>query len=274
VHTIEIHLTLGHPKLLVDAHQWLSWLFTSQEIFHFDIESIYTRKTICDLARSRLKLGSSGAGAGRKVGILGTPVALLTTQGEFERTTIGKEAMVDPILGVRLTIECRLLDVDILVIGIKIDVADRCGLASLRIGQGDRGKEGRRNEVHILTRVREDAHHYQGTERSHGAAIVISWNAGDGVVELAWNVVVSTFSRKSGSASEMVEEDIQECSRNSLAEELNQFMNSGRYLLFITDVEEATFMEEVKSLDECICTTEGLDQCSHVLWHEESVEPR
>lgn len=66
--------------------------------------------------------------------------------------------MIDPVLTIRLSIERRRLDIHRLVGRIEVDVADGCGLAGERGGDGDGAEEGRRDEVDVLPGIGEETH--------------------------------------------------------------------------------------------------------------------
>ena len=55
-----------------------------------------------------------------------------------------------PILGPRLAIEFRALDIDILIRAVEIDVFDRCDFARLSILDAYFWEVGRRDEVDVL----------------------------------------------------------------------------------------------------------------------------
>lgn len=65
--------------------------------------------------------------------------------------------MLYPILSIRLSIQLRALDVDILVLGVEVDVADGGSLAGELVGEGDFFEEGRGDEIDVLARVGKDA---------------------------------------------------------------------------------------------------------------------
>lgn len=77
--------------------------------------------------------------------------------------------MIDPILRVRFPVQSRVLDVDVLVGGVEVDVADRGRVAGLRAGDADAFEVGRGDEVDILARVGEEPEHAEGDETAHGA---------------------------------------------------------------------------------------------------------
>lgn len=65
--------------------------------------------------------------------------------------------MLDPILSVRLSIQLRALDVDVLVVGVEVDVANRGFFAGELVGEGNFFEEGRDDEVDVLAGVGKDA---------------------------------------------------------------------------------------------------------------------
>ena len=67
--------------------------------------------------------------------------------------------MVQPIPRVRLAVQPRGLDENLLVGWIEIDVPNRCGFARLGVGNLDAGKERGNDEVDALAGDGEDAEH-------------------------------------------------------------------------------------------------------------------
>lgn len=99
--------------------------------------------------------------------------------------------MVNPILSVRLAIQSGFLNIHILISGVKVDVANSRSLACDRALDADTLEIRWNNEVDILTRVWEKAHHGKGNKATHGATIVVAgqtiWRRGEeaGDVEVA-----------------------------------------------------------------------------------------
>lgn len=118
--------------------------------------------------------------------------------------------MREVVLGIRLPIQCSALDVDVLILRVKVNIANRRLVPRQFVRDADFLKERWRNEVDILTGIRERSHHRQRNERSHRSTIVISWNARDGVIELGWNIKVSALRRFGRTASIVVLENWQE----------------------------------------------------------------
>ena len=82
--------------------------------------------------------------------------------------------MIDPIFRVGFPIQRRFLDINVLVGGVEVDVADGGGFACLAALDADRFEVGGRDEVDVLARVGEDAEHAEGDEAAHGAC----WGTG------------------------------------------------------------------------------------------------
>lgn len=87
------------------------------------------------------------------------PAAFVAAKGQLECTAVEEEAVLQPILRVRLAVQRRLLDIDVLVARVEVDVTYRCGLAGLLVLDGHRWEERRSDEVDILAGVGEDAQH-------------------------------------------------------------------------------------------------------------------
>src|SRR5689334_891677 len=85
--------------------------------------------------------------------------------------------MVDPVPGVRLAVECCFLDVYVLIGWVKVEVSNSGRLARHRASDVDAFKKRWDNQVHILTGVREEAHHAEREEGPHCAAIVVARQA-------------------------------------------------------------------------------------------------
>ena len=92
--------------------------------------------------------------------------------------------MPDPILRKLLPVQRRALDVNVCITRVKIHISDRRRVTSSFVANAHFFEERRRDEVHVLACVGEDAHHSQSREGAHGAAVIIAWNAIDGVIEL------------------------------------------------------------------------------------------
>jgi flagellin-specific chaperone FliS len=82
--------------------------------------------------------------------------------------------MSDPILRVRLTIKRSILYVYISVRLIEVNIANSSSSVGELIGDGDGFKERWCDEVHVLTRIGEKAHHAKESEAGHGAGIVVA----------------------------------------------------------------------------------------------------
>lgn len=58
--------------------------------------------------------------------------------------------MRDPVPCVRLTVQSRALDIDVLVLRVEVDVSDRGRFVGLLVLDADLLEEGRGDEIHIL----------------------------------------------------------------------------------------------------------------------------
>ena len=163
--------------------------------------------------------------------------------------------MLQPILRVRFPVQRGLLDINVLIRRVEIDVLDRRRLTRDFVLHADLFEKRRRDEIHILPRVRKRPHHRQRQERAHGAAVVVARQSADRVVELRRDVVMRAlrgFARPSG---EMV-------------------LEYGQEGLFVADVQQAGFVQIIQALHEGRGAAHGGDQRRHVLGHEEGIEPR
>ena len=106
--------------------------------------------------------------------------------------------MLEPILRVRLTVVRRVLDVDILVLGVKVDCCDYRCLTRLRACDVHRGEEWHADQIHVLPGDGEDAHHGPDSEGAHSTGVVIAGDTDQGCIELAGDVGVHRFSGKAG----------------------------------------------------------------------------
>ena len=113
--------------------------------------------------------------------------------------------MPDPALAVRLTVQGSALDE--YVARIKIDVADSSGLMRLRMRDADRSKKWGRDQVHVLARVGEEAHHGEGDEGAHGAAVVVAREAAVCGIEGAGDVAVDAMRGEARSSCVVVLEN-------------------------------------------------------------------
>lgn len=103
------------------------------------------------------------------------PRTLLTTQSENELFSLEEEAVIDPILSVRLAVQSSLLNEDILIGGVKVDVANGCRLSRDGALDADTREVRWSDKVDVLTGVGEQAHHGKCDEAAHGAAVIVAW---------------------------------------------------------------------------------------------------
>lgn len=90
---------------------------------------------------------------------MGTPGALIATQSKDKLHSICEKAVVNPIFRVRLTIQCGGLNIDILVLPIKVTRLDGRGLVCQWRSVLYRFKERWDDEVDVLGRVGKQSHH-------------------------------------------------------------------------------------------------------------------
>ena len=96
--------------------------------------------------------------------------------------------MPNPIVAIYLTIQRGALDINPLILGIKVDITDRTCLVGERAGDGDGGKEGRGDEVYVLPGIRKQAHHAEKREGGHGARVIVAGKPGVRGVEARWDI--------------------------------------------------------------------------------------
>ena len=118
--------------------------------------------------------------------------------------------MLDPIASIRHAIERGALDEVVFLVGGEVDVLDGGCLARLAVCDTDGFEEGGDDQVHVLSGVGEYAHHHERDEGAHGAAIVIAWYPGYGVVEEAWDVLVRALRGERGAPGVVVQEEREE----------------------------------------------------------------
>lgn len=144
--------------------------------------------------------------------------------------------MPDPRFRPRLAIHRCLLDIYILIRGVKIDCADCCRLTRHGALETDFLEEGGVDEVYILAGNGKQAHDGEEEECSHGSGVVIARKTAVGVVERRWNVLVDSFSRKAWSAGVVVEVHCQEDG-------------------FVGNIRQAALVEKVEARNEFIIAT-------------------
>jgi len=137
---------------------------------------------------------------------LGPPLTLRIAQHQLQDSSFQKELMTQPILRIRLPIQCRTLNIHILILFIEVLVYNRSFFAGELVGDGDGLKERGCDEVDVLAGVGEDAHHGEGGEGAHGARVVVAGDAADGAVEVAGDVAVRAEAGEGGAAGVVVEE--------------------------------------------------------------------
>ena len=82
--------------------------------------------------------------------------------------------MIDPILCIGFSIQCRGLDVYIFIRGVKIDVSDGCGFVRKRGGDRSRFEVWRYNKIDVLTWIGKEPHHAESHEGAHGTRVVVT----------------------------------------------------------------------------------------------------
>lgn len=145
-----------------------------------------------------------------KIFLLRSPTALLAPQRQLQRHSLREELVADPILRVRPPIQGRALDVYVPVRRVEVDVADRGGFVGLGVRDAHGFEERGHDEVDVLARVGEQAHHGEDGEGAHGAGIVVPGQPAVGCVERGRYVTVGAEGREGGAAGVVVLEDREE----------------------------------------------------------------
>ena len=130
--------------------------------------------------------------------------------------------MIDPVLGVRLPVQRGALDIDGLVGGIEPDIPHPRRLPGGRVGDVHALEVRRHDQVHVLARVGEEAH--------HGEVVITRQPVGHGREE-ARDVEVVALGRQARAARVVVLEDGQERG-------------------LVADVGDVGVVEEVEAADE------------------------
>lgn len=138
---------------------------------------------------------------GRQIIDARAPSAFLVTQSEYKLFALSEERVVNPVLRVRLSVQGRVLNKDILVAGIKVNVPDDSSSVRRRVGDVDALEEGRGDEVHILSRHDRKAHHAECNIGTQSSRIIVTRQTIVSDAEGAWDVVVNAASRLRGPAS-------------------------------------------------------------------------
>ena len=111
---------------------------------------------------------SPGCGvAGRAILNLGAPVRLLVSNDNFQSPPLGKEFVAQPRFSPWLAVDLGALDISLRVASVKANSLDCCLLASHGVGDAHLLKEGRVDEVNVLTSNGKQSHHGEEQERSH-----------------------------------------------------------------------------------------------------------
>ena len=82
--------------------------------------------------------------------------------------------MRDPVPCVRLTVQSRALDIDVLVLRVEVDVSDRGRFVGLLVLDADLLEEGRGDEVDILAWIGEEPEQAEDGEGGHGTTIIVA----------------------------------------------------------------------------------------------------
>jgi hypothetical protein len=93
-----------------------------------------------------------------------------------------------PILRIILAIKLRTLNIDALVILVKVDITNRGSLVRNLIRNIYALKKGWRDEIHVLSWIGKQAKHAEEREGCHGARVVIARQASLCVIEAGWDV--------------------------------------------------------------------------------------
>lgn len=115
------------------------------------------------------------AQTGREVLHPRSPRTLLTTQSENKLLSFKEEAVIDPILSVRLAVQSSLLDEHVLIGRVEVDVANSRRLSRDGALDADTLEVRWSDKVNVLAGVGEQAHHGKCDEAAHGAAVVVAW---------------------------------------------------------------------------------------------------
>lgn len=114
--------------------------------------------------------------------------------------------MIKPVLCIRLPIQRRILHIYILVPAIEVTRLDCCSLAGEGRLDGDGGEKRGGDEVDVLSRVGEEAHHAEGGKGSHSTGIVVSGKTRHGIVKVPRYILMNECGRKCRTAGVMRQE--------------------------------------------------------------------
>lgn len=177
---------------------------------------------------------------------------LLLSQPKLQRPSVKEKVMVQPTPCVRLPIQRRFLDIDILRLTltrlilratfprhttitspIKVMRNDPRRLPRHRTRDARFAKERRGDEIHVLSCNRPKAQHAKHDERSHGARIVVSRHACQRAIEEA--------------------RDIKTCPRTALAWSTGVVvLEDVVHAWFVTDIEEFVVVQEIQPAHEFV----------------------
>lgn len=162
--------------------------------------------------------------------------------------------MINPILRIRLSIQFRLLNINILITRIKIHIADPGRLARRRMRNIDTFEKGRNDEIDVLTRVGRESHHGEGEKGAHGSRIVVSGQTVKSGGEETWDVEVGAFGGETGTAGVVVLVD-------------------GEKGGFVANVSDIFLVEVFETGNESLGAAEGGDEFGHVVGNVKGVFP-
>ena len=162
--------------------------------------------------------------------------------------------MIDPIFCIWFTVERSVLDKNVFVGWIKPSIADSRGFAGEGGFDADALEEGGADEIDVLTRVGEEAHHAECHKGAHGAAVVVAWEAGFGGLEVGWDIVVGALGRESWPAGVVV---------------LEHSEKGG----FVADICDLLIVEEIESVDKSSWSAEGGDEGCLIVGYEKGIFP-
>lgn len=137
---------------------------------------------------------------GRKIFNMSSPGTLLRAKIQFKNATFEEEVMRKPVLRPSFAIQLSALNVNRLVAGIEVDVADSghvpgdcvCDAHFLEVGWSD--------QVDVLTWDWPKTHHAQHNEGTHRSAVIVACDTHDGIVELRRDIEVAVLGGQRGPA--------------------------------------------------------------------------
>ena len=140
---------------------------------------------------------------------MSTPSTLIPSQVQDHLLAFCEERVINPVLPVRLPIQCRSLDVDVRIRRIKVRIPNDGCLARDRTRYIHRFEVRWRYQIDVLSWVGEESHHGESHKTSHRSRVIVPGETAPCWLEELGYVIVATIGGKTRSSGVVVLIDCQ-----------------------------------------------------------------